>query len=78
VYKRQAWPVQPWKLGLPHQGPSSRSPRAWLLWQVAEALRERAQRVYERYGTVMVNMEGMSQVCAHSSSWLLLLLPRSP
>ncbi len=32
--------------------------------QVADALRERAQRVYEKYGTVMVNMEGMSQVGA--------------
>ena len=32
--------------------------------QVAEALRERAQRVYEQYGTVMVTLEGMSQVGA--------------
>jgi hypothetical protein len=31
--------------------------------QVAEALLERAQRVYEKYGAVMVNMEGLSQVC---------------
>ncbi|PSC72945.1 importin-9 isoform X1 [Micractinium conductrix] len=29
--------------------------------QVAEALAERAQRVYDKYGTVMVNLEGMSQ-----------------
>lgn len=29
--------------------------------EVAEALAERAERVYEKYGTVMVNLEGMSQ-----------------
>ncbi|PRW57850.1 RNA-binding RBM5 and related containing G-patch and RRM domains (ISS) [Chlorella sorokiniana] len=29
--------------------------------QVAEALAERAKRVYEKYGTVMVNLEGFSQ-----------------
>lgn len=29
--------------------------------EVAAALRERAERVYEKYGTVMVNLEGMSQ-----------------
>lgn len=31
---------------------------------MAEALAERAERVYEKYGTVMVNLEGMSQVGA--------------
>ena len=30
--------------------------------QVAEALAERAKRVYEKYGTVMVNLEGFSRV----------------
>jgi hypothetical protein len=29
---------------------------------VAGALAERARRIYEQYGTVMVNLEGMSQV----------------
>lgn len=29
---------------------------------MAEALGERAKRVYEKYGTVMVNLEGFSQV----------------
>ncbi|KAL4434016.1 hypothetical protein ABPG75_000457 [Micractinium tetrahymenae] len=29
--------------------------------EAAEALSERAERVYEKYGTVMVNMEGMTQ-----------------
>ena len=41
---------------------------------MAEALRERAQRIYEQYGTVMVNLEGMSQVgagvwCGGAAVW---------
>lgn len=35
--------------------------------QVAEALAERAKRVYEKYGTVMINLEGFSRVGA--SGW---------
>jgi hypothetical protein len=28
--------------------------------QVAEALRERAQRIYDKYGTLMLNIDGMT------------------
>ena len=28
--------------------------------EVAEALRERAQRIYDKYGTLMVNTEGLT------------------
>ena len=31
-----------------------------MLLQVAEALRERAQRIYDKYGTMMLNTEGMT------------------
>ena len=33
----------------------------WAFVQVAEALRERAQRIYEKYGNVMLETEGMTK-----------------
>ncbi len=34
---------------------------SWAFVQVAEALRERAQRIYEKYGNVMLETEGMTK-----------------
>lgn len=34
---------------------------SWAFLQVAEALRERAQRIYEKYGNVMLETEGMTK-----------------
>jgi len=31
-----------------------------LMFQVAEALKERSQRIYDKYGTLMLNTDGMT------------------